>query len=384
MAMTLSSPYLGYAWTLPREPSDLRAQGLAYLRAKDYPRALNVLTKAAALESDNLQTRLCLGIALQAARRHEEALTSFQQIPEGTAEKTPAFTHAAYSELALGRVEAAIRAARQACALSPGVWQAHAALGQAELALGRAKRAENAFLAAIEIAPNSAGLWTQLAAARHRGSDPSGAETALRRALAYDPGHAGARAALAAFAAETTPSGLPPAEAKEGAAPPDIHGPSVWNPSDPHAALGLAVDYLSKKPVFERLSFGEWTRTLAHQIRRGHQCFIVDEERTIVGFLGWALTEQSLAQAWVEGLRGLRDDECRQGDCVIINAVAADTRAVEQLLLKTGRKLFSAQRWVYYKRFYRDGRSRPMRLALHAIERAPGRRNADLSAAPVD
>jgi tetratricopeptide (TPR) repeat protein len=320
---------------------------------------------------------LALGIALQALRRHEEALQRFASVSPDAAEKASACVHAVYSQLALGRAEAALQAAAEACARAPRSWQAQAARGQAELALGRSRQAETAFLDALAIDPGSAELWTQLAAARRQHSDPSGAETALGQALAREPGHAGAKAALAALTAEVTRTGEPSAEGPSRA----DSGLRVWAPADLRVALGLTVDYLAKKPTFARLAFGEWTGTLAHQVRRGHQFFVVDSEQRIVGFLGWALTERALAQAWVEGRTGLRDDQCRDGDCVIVNALAADTRAAMQFLQRTVRELFKDKSAFYFKRFYPDGRARPIRLEILAF--AAGRVVGQGSASPA-
>ncbi len=83
------------------------------------------------------------------------------------------------------------------------------------------------------------------------------------------------------------------------------------------------------------------------------------------GFLGWALTPEALAEQWVDGRAGLRSDECREGDCVIINAFAADTGAVNRCIVDTMRKLFADKCTLYFKRHYPDGRTRPTRLSVN-------------------
>ena len=72
----------------------------------------------------------------------------------------------------------------------------------------------------------------------------------------------------------------------------------------PSASLGLAVEFLSKKPAFAKLQFGEWSQVLFYQVARGHFFFVVDQDRRVRGFLGWALRQQALAEQWVEGARG--------------------------------------------------------------------------------
>ena len=140
---------------------------------------------------------------------------------------------------------------------------------------------------------------------------------------------------------------------------------SSWRPKDSTAALGLAVEFLSRKPAFARLQFGEWSQVLFYQVARGHFFFVVDQDRRVRGFLGWALTREDLAEKWVEGRAGLRDDECREGHCVIVNAFAAETADAKRFIVNTMRRLFANKRTLYFKRHYRDGRARPMRLNVN-------------------
>jgi hemolysin-activating ACP:hemolysin acyltransferase len=139
---------------------------------------------------------------------------------------------------------------------------------------------------------------------------------------------------------------------------------AAWRPHGPAAALGLAVEYLSRKPAFAALPFGDWSQTLFYQAARGHYFFVVDQDQRIRGFLGWALTEQRHAELWVEGVSGLTNDQCLEGDCVIINAWSADTADVNRFLRAAGLRVFAGRRVVYFKRHYSDGRERPMRLGL--------------------
>ena len=139
---------------------------------------------------------------------------------------------------------------------------------------------------------------------------------------------------------------------------------TAWRPTSPAASLGLATEYLSRKPAFAKLPFGDWSQVLFHQVARGHYFFVVDQDRRVCGFLGWALTEQRLAELWLEGRSGLKNDECLAGDCVIVNAWSADTTVVNRFILDAMRKLFADRRAIYFKRHYPDGRERPMRLTV--------------------
>lgn len=318
-----------------------RETGLACLAARDYPRAIAALTAAETQAPQDDVVLLALGAALQGARRHQEALARFARVAGRGPNGGAARMHSAFSLLALGQALAARTAARDAVALTPRVAASHFALGQAEDALGRFDAAERSFMTAVEIEPSAADLWARLAAVRRRAGDAAGAEEAMRRALELGP----ARPA-------------PPRQT-------DASELKVWNPTEPRAALGLAVDYLSRKPAFERLPFGEWTRTLAHQAGRGQQIFVIDGAHRVLGYLGWALTSKPLAEDWLQGLKPLSDEDCRTGDIVIINAFAADLKAATNLLVESGRDLFKDKAALYFKRFYRDGRVRAMRLAVN-------------------
>ncbi len=326
-----------------------REEGVALMRARDYGRAAEAFARALLAAPDHASTKLSLGIALQGARRHHEALQHFAGVGAGTPNRAAATLHAAYSHLAIGDALAARHAAGEALALTPRVAAAHCAAGQAELRLGRAEAAETAFLAALEIDPSSIESWTFLASARTLAGDSNGCERALKRALRLNPAHAQAGAALAALRARR------PRELR------------LYCPTNPHIALGMAVDYLTRKATFAKLPFGEWGRTLAHQVGRGHQLFAVDSSGKVHGFLGWALTRETLAREWMAGLKGLSDEECRDGDSVIINGFAADSQPALNALVEEMRRRFAGKTALYFKRFYRDGRSRPMRLPVNAF-----------------
>lgn len=147
-------------------------------------------------------------------------------------------------------------------------------------------------------------------------------------------------------------------------APPMLEILTAWRPTSPAASVGLAVEYLSTKPAFAKLAFGDWSQVLFHQVARNHFLFVINPEQRIRGFLGWALTEERLAEDWVEGRSGLTNDQCLQGDCVIVNAWSADAPNVNGFLLDAMRKLFADRRLIYFKRHYADGRERPMRLVI--------------------
>jgi len=52
-------------------------------------------------------------------------------------------------------------------------------------------------------------------------------------------------------------------------------------------------------------------------------------------------------------------------DCVIVNAFAAETGDAKRFIVNTMRGLFTDKRTLYFKRHYRDGRTRPTRLNVN-------------------
>ena len=131
------------------------------------------------------------------------------------------------------------------------------------------------------------------------------------------------------------------------------------------AALGMAVYYLMSKPAFAALPFGGWSQVLAGQIHRNHYCFIIDAAERIHGFMGWAFTDEAKARAWAEGRIGLSYEESLAGDCIIFNAWAAESTRAHRLLLEEARKVFRDKTAIYFKRHYKSGETRAVRLSVN-------------------
>jgi tetratricopeptide (TPR) repeat protein len=137
----------------------------------------------------------------------------------------------------------------------------------------------------------------------------------------------------------------------------------IWKPDDPAVALGLAVGFLMKERNFTSLPFGSWSRVLTGQINRGHFCLVVDGERRVHGFLGWALTDERLAELWLAGRATLADEDCRAGNCVIVNAWAATSTAANNLLIDESIRLFGRKLRIYGRRYDTRGEPRPRRIS---------------------
>jgi Flp pilus assembly protein TadD/hemolysin-activating ACP:hemolysin acyltransferase len=347
----------------------LHEAGLTCLRAGDLAQAVALFSQAGAASPDDHPALLSLGIALQSERRHEEALVALERAQQARQDDPLPFLHASLSHLALGRAEPALAAADAACARAPLLAQAHSARGQALMALHDPARAEQSFTAALRYAPRSADMWVLCGVARYRQGAVEGAIVAMREALRHAPDHAVAKDNLDALlrlgAGVRTTAPATPAPA--GGQAEESLSLTLWQPDDKAASLGLAVEFLSRMPAFGKLQFGEWSQVLFYQVDRGHCFFVVDQGRRVRGFLGWALTDQALAELWVEGRAGLRNDQCREGDCVIVNAFAAETGAAKRFIVEAMRERFASCRTVYFKRHYADGRTRPARLSVNKV-----------------
>lgn len=138
----------------------------------------------------------------------------------------------------------------------------------------------------------------------------------------------------------------------------------LFRPDSTVVALGLAVNHLMTKPAFARQAFGEWSRILVGQINRKHYCFAVSG-KTVQGFAGWALVTRENAEAWVEGRRGLSYDDCIQGECLIFNAWSANSPRVHRFMVDEARKIIRDRETIYFKRYYVDGTTRPVRLNVN-------------------
>jgi hemolysin-activating ACP:hemolysin acyltransferase len=158
----------------------------------------------------------------------------------------------------------------------------------------------------------------------------------------------------------------------------------LCRPDNPVIALGLAVNYLMSKPAFANLRFGDWSRILVGQINRGHFCFVIDGQGRVQGFAGWALTTRERAEAWLEGRQGLSFEDSRAGDCIVFNAWSASSTNVHRYMVDEARKLIADKQACYFKRHYKDGSTRPVRLTVNEfVDQHIRRKESALATGPA-
>jgi hemolysin-activating ACP:hemolysin acyltransferase len=162
----------------------------------------------------------------------------------------------------------------------------------------------------------------------------------------------------------------PSSPSTEPVAPSGAPDLRFYVPRQPALALGLAVEHLMSKPAFARLPFGQWSGILVGQINRKQCCFVIDRDNKVQGFAGWALTDREKADAWISGARPLSSGESQGGDCIIFNAWSAHSPDVHRFMLAEFRNIFGHKRHVYFRRHYKDGRTRTIHLPVHRAGKA--------------
>ena len=201
-AVAASPTAAGSSTSLARKKENqprLFRRGVEALRESNFAAAIELLSKAVELDAGDRQGQFQLGVALQAAGRHAEALERFKAAQALLANHPAPFLHATVSHLAIGDNAAALAAASAACWRAPKLAAAHYAYGQAWAALGEPVRAEQAFAAAIQLSPRWADAWVNYGLARYRQGEVEDAKVAMRRALAAEPNHAAALCNLGAL-----------------------------------------------------------------------------------------------------------------------------------------------------------------------------------------
>lgn len=142
---------------------------------------------------------------------------------------------------------------------------------------------------------------------------------------------------------------------------------SLYRPEWRALALGLAVNHLMTKPSFMRMRFGELSQLLAGIVNRDHYFFVVDQTRQIQGFAGWALTSRGNAEDWLSGRRALASKDCIAGECIVMNAWSASTITTHRYMVRETRKVLGDKDAIFFRRFYGDGRMRPVRISKHGF-----------------
>jgi hemolysin-activating ACP:hemolysin acyltransferase len=141
---------------------------------------------------------------------------------------------------------------------------------------------------------------------------------------------------------------------------------------DPIYALGRVVELLRHHSPFAGYGFGKLTNVLMGQIRRGHFVF-TEDDRTAVGYAGWALCDEEAALAWVRQERVPTFEECINGDCWVGITFYAATPQVCFAQARWLRKKYPGMKGYGLRDYGRRERPVAIRNATVADDAAPGR-----------
>ena len=124
-------------------------------------------------------------------------------------------------------------------------------------------------------------------------------------------------------------------------------------------ALGIVVDFLSRKAPFEQFRAGHLVTALKHQIAQGHHVCAFRGE-VLVGYCGWLQVTCELGELWLLDQAELKPIPPERADAVALTLVRIDEPAAVRPLIRACRTLEPGKR-VFFRRDYADG--------LHATRR---------------
>jgi hypothetical protein len=135
-------------------------------------------------------------------------------------------------------------------------------------------------------------------------------------------------------------------------------------PSTP-TSLGLLCNFVSRFPPFDNFEFKQMTTTLRFQLET--QCNLVagfDDE--IVGYLGWILTTEAIAEAWVNSGGPLTALVENPSAAAVTVLATTDSKYVLPLIKRA--KVLNPDLPVYWKRQFADGKQ----PAKRRVRKKPG------------
>jgi hypothetical protein len=116
-------------------------------------------------------------------------------------------------------------------------------------------------------------------------------------------------------------------------------------PSSP-AASGFLCRFVSEFPPFDTFEFGLMTRTLNYQLETGNHLIGALQDQ-VVGYLGWILTSDEIAERWVQEDGPLTP--VRHGTSVAITVMATKNSQHILPLVREAKRL-NPTLSVYWKR----------------------------------
>ncbi len=121
---------------------------------------------------------------------------------------------------------------------------------------------------------------------------------------------------------------------------------------DPYVSYGRAVNFLRGTEPFASFQFGPFAASIAGQIERDHYLFAT-QDAEVVGYFGWAMCEEKVARAWVEGRYVPSFAECQSGDWVVGMTFHTTTPEVRAFMVREAKRqgLFRDRRVIFTRHY---------------------------------
>lgn len=130
---------------------------------------------------------------------------------------------------------------------------------------------------------------------------------------------------------------------------------TVQQMRDANMALGAAVACVASHPPFGSYRTDLLVGSIMGQIRRRHYAFAV-RNGVIVGYVGWALCQPLVAEAWIAEGQTPTFAQCGEGDVVVPIIAIADDRSALRQLVSHMRKLHGGKIYMG-RRASREGKA---------------------------
>jgi hypothetical protein len=117
-------------------------------------------------------------------------------------------------------------------------------------------------------------------------------------------------------------------------------------------AFGIVMDYLSRSQPYDQFELGNFGQAIRRQLRNGHH-LVAMSGTAIVGYVGWMLTSQAIAEEWSHDRGVLKPDPEGKQDVAALTIVAVSDSRATTGLIRRARQINPRVR-VYFKRQYQD------------------------------
>ncbi len=180
----------------PENPRLLLMRGEIAYRRRDHARAVEMLSRAIALDPSRAAHHARLGTALAGAGRHEEAIAALRRALDIRPDADRVWVRLGELLKRVGRLKDAIAAYGRAIEIAPDFAKAHRGLGLALMRRREYERATDALRRALELDPTDVTVWCYFANACVGQSRMEEAIEGYAKALELAPGSATARLGL--------------------------------------------------------------------------------------------------------------------------------------------------------------------------------------------